>query len=135
MRRSWLLCAGRRGELIQRHAPSKARGHLRVVADAEQGGADVGAGGLNEFDRDGRVLRIEACRRLVGQDERRGAGDCAGNRDPLLLADAEGLGRGGGAVDAELIEEAGGTIAVLAGRQVRKLEGGHYVFESSEAVE
>ena len=72
------------------------------MADAEEGGAGLAAGVLDEFHGAEGVVGVEAGGGLVGEDEVGLAGDGAGDGDALLLADGEFLRRGVGAVDAEV---------------------------------
>ena len=90
-------------------------GDVEVVADQQEGRADLGAELADEVEDLLGIGGVEGAGGLVGQDEARAVGQGAGDGDALLLADGEF----GGAVvqaigQADLVEEVDGPGAVGA---------------------
>src|SRR5689334_6593602 len=100
-RRSWRICISDRRHLQvlfddaaveQVDVALRVAGVARIVGDH----ADGGAGAVQLMEQVHHrlaALRIEVAGRLVGEEQRRFAGDGAGNRDALLLTARELTGQ------------------------------------------
>ncbi len=105
------------------------------MAGDQQCGAASAAGVLKEFDRDRGVVRIERRGRFVGEDEFGITRERPGDRDPLLLPDAESIDPGIGAGDVERGEELIGPVVVFARRDTGEEQGGGDVLAGGEAAQ
>ena len=82
--------------------------HLGVVGDDQQGPVLALGQVAEQLEDPGADLGVEVGGRLVGEDDRRGAGQGAGDRHPLLLPAGEVAGQEAGAVgQAHRLEHAG----------------------------
>src|SRR5437763_5043721 len=84
----YLYARGGGNDLAVAHLADAAAhgGGLRVVRDHDDGLVEAVVHLLKHVQDDGRVLRVEVARRLVGEDECGAVDDGARESDALLLA-------------------------------------------------
>ncbi len=97
------------------------------MAHAQQRGPSRATRLLNQRHRGRRVLRVEARRGLVGENEHRVGHDRPCNRDALLLADRQRVHRPIQIRQPQGLERINGPLAMLTRRKRGEHQGGHDV--------